>query len=110
MKLYIICVSLSVLFFPKRNSNYCYAFDRLSYLNFFYFLQRRQQSITLHHQQNATGRADAVPDRGPDVYRPSGLAQLLQGPLLRHNAAHSAGDETSRKGHGKIRLRRQCKL
>ncbi len=79
-------------------------------MKFVYFLQRRQQSITLHHQQNATGRADAVPDRGPDVHRPSGPAQLLQGPLLRHNATHSTGDETSRKGHGKIRLRRQCKF
>jgi hypothetical protein len=38
MKLYLIFVSLSVLFFPKRNSNYCYAFDRLSYLKFVFNL------------------------------------------------------------------------
>ena len=87
-----------------------YGFSTIIFIKFLFLsLQRGQQSIPLHHQQNATGWTDAIPDRGPDVQWSSSFTQLLQGPLLRHDTPDQTCDKTSGKSHGKIRFWRQCK-
>ena len=75
-----------------------------------FFPQRGQQGLPLHHQQDPAGRADPLPDRRPDVRRPPHPAQLLQGPLPRHHAAHQAGAQEGREGARQVRLRgkREC--
>ena len=72
-------------------------------------LQGRQQSVTLHYQQNSTGWTDAVPNRRPNVHWPPGPTQFLQSSLLGHHPFDQAGCQKSGNCTGKIRLWRTSK-
>ena len=48
----------------------------------FSFKQGGQQGVPLHHQQDPSGGADEVQDRGPNVHRSTRTPQLLQGGFL----------------------------